>query len=62
MQYRILTPSIPTLPCSPTPPGCGLPPGPSGLLGAAEGLSYLFVGGMVLWSLSQKLSTGRGEP
>ncbi len=41
--------------------GCGLPPGPSGLLGAAEGVSYLVVGGVVLWSLATKLSTGRGE-
>lgn len=41
--------------------GCGLPPGPSGLLGAAEGVSYLVVGGVVLWSLSTKLSSGRGE-
>ncbi|PRW58979.1 T3A5_60 isoform B [Chlorella sorokiniana] len=42
--------------------GCGLPPGPSGLLGAAEGVSYLVVGGVVLWSLASKLSTGRGLP
>lgn len=42
--------------------GCGLPPGPSGLLGAAEGLSYLVVGSVVLWSLASKLSTGRGLP
>ncbi|KAI7844249.1 hypothetical protein COHA_002047 [Chlorella ohadii] len=42
--------------------GCGLPPGPSGLLGAAEGVSYLVVGGVVLWSLATKLSTGRGLP
>lgn len=42
--------------------GCGLPPGPSGLLGAAEGVSYLAVGGLVLWSLGRKISTGRGLP
>lgn len=41
--------------------GCGLPPGPSGLLGAAEGVSYLVVGSIALWSLARKLSTGNGE-
>ena len=42
------------------PAGCGLPPGPGGLLGAAEGVSYLVVGGVVLWSLARKLGTGSG--
>ncbi|PSC75232.1 hypothetical protein C2E20_1164 isoform B [Micractinium conductrix] len=42
--------------------GCGLPPGPGGLLGAAEGVSYLVVGGVVLWSLARKLGTGSGLP
>lgn len=41
--------------------GCGLPPGPSGLLGAAEGISYLVVGGIVVWSLARKLGSGSGE-
>jgi hypothetical protein len=30
-------------PCCVSPAGCGLPPGPYGLLGAAEGISYLTV-------------------
>ncbi|KAL4437989.1 hypothetical protein ABPG77_004210 [Micractinium sp. CCAP 211/92] len=42
--------------------GCGLPPGPSGLLGAAEGVSYLVVGSIALWSLARKLRTGSGLP
>ncbi|KAL4859968.1 hypothetical protein ACK3TF_000201 [Chlorella vulgaris] len=42
--------------------GCGLPPGPSGLLGAAEGISYLVVGGIVVWSLARKLGSGSGLP
>jgi len=42
--------------------GCGLPPGPSGLLGAAEGVSYLTVGGILAWSLASKASTGKGLP
>lgn len=29
--------------CCAFPAGCGLPPGPYGLLGAAEGISYLTV-------------------
>ena len=31
-------------------------------MGAAEGISYLVVGGVVAWSLARKLSTGTGEP
>ncbi|KAK9802949.1 hypothetical protein WJX72_006264 [[Myrmecia] bisecta] len=42
--------------------GCGLPPGPSGLLGAAEGVSYLVLVGLAAWSLATKLSKGKGLP
>lgn len=42
--------------------GCGLPPGPYGLLGAAEGVSYLGVVGLLVWSVSTKLKTGKGLP
>lgn len=40
--------------------GSGLPPGPGGLLGAAEGVSYLVCLGIVGWSLNTKLRTGSG--
>eukprot|EP01041_Mallomonas_annulata_P004150 gene4150-8251_t len=42
--------------------GCGLPPGPFGLEGAAEGISYLVVIGIFLWSLVTKVKSGRGLP
>lgn len=42
--------------------GCGLPPGPFGLLGAAEGISYLAVVGLVAWSAVTKAKTGSGLP
>jgi hypothetical protein len=42
--------------------GCGLPPGPGGSLGAAEGLSYLVLGGIVVWSAATKIRTGKGLP
>lgn len=42
--------------------GCGLPPGPYGLFGAAEGLSYLVVAAIILISLYSKLTTGKGLP
>lgn len=42
--------------------GAGLPPGPGGALGAAEGIGYLVVLGTVAWSLKTKLSTGSGLP
>ena len=42
--------------------GCGLPPGPSGLFGAAEGISYLYVTGLVLYSAGKKVKTGSGLP
>ena len=42
--------------------GCGLPPGPGGLLGAAEGLSYLTVGALAIWTVLSKLRTGRSLP
>ena len=37
--------------------GCGLPAGPLGLVGAAEGLSYLCVVGLVCFSLYAKIRT-----
>ena len=43
-------------PCSRA--GCGLPPGPSGLLGAAEGVSYLVVTAIACWSVYSKVSVG----
>ena len=42
--------------------GGGLPAGPFGLLGAAEGVSYLVVVGFVGAALRSKLSTGAGLP
>jgi hypothetical protein len=42
--------------------GCGLPAGPLGLLGAAEGISYLGVIGLVAYSLYTKFRTGSGLP
>jgi hypothetical protein len=42
--------------------GEGLPPGPGGLYGAAEGIGYLVVLGIVAWSLKVKVSTGSGLP
>lgn len=41
--------------------GCGLPAGPFGLIGAAEGISYLIVVGIFLWSLITKVKTGTGN-
>ncbi|XWS42040.1 hypothetical protein CRYUN_Cryun17cG0134600 [Craigia yunnanensis] len=38
--------------------GCGLPPGPGGMIGA----SYLVVVGIVGWSLYTKAKTGSGLP
>ncbi|DBB01387.1 TPA: hypothetical protein ACH3X1_000055 [Trebouxia sp. C0004] len=42
--------------------GCGLPPGPGGLLGATEGVSYLTVGALAVWSMVSKISTGHSLP
>lgn len=42
--------------------GEGLPPGPGGLYGATEGISYLVVVGVVGWSLYTKVKTGSGLP
>ena len=42
--------------------GCGLPAGPFGLIGAAEGVSYLVVIGFVAASLLNKATTGSGLP
>lgn len=42
--------------------GSGLPPGPYGLVGAAEGLSYLAVLCIVGWSAYTKVKTGSGLP
>jgi len=36
--------------------------GPGGLLGALEGISYLFVVGLVGWSVFTKVKTGSGLP
>ena len=43
-------------------PGCGLPAGPFGLIGTAEGISYLVVIGFVGASLLTKVTTGKGLP
>eukprot|EP00898_Chlorokybus_atmophyticus_P000598 jgi/Chlat1/1539/Chrsp122S01811 len=42
--------------------GEGLPPGPFGILGAAEGIGYLVVVGLVAWSIYTKAQTGTGLP
>lgn len=42
--------------------GCGLPAGPFGLVGAAEGISYLGVVVLVGFSLFTKIRTGSGLP
>jgi hypothetical protein len=42
--------------------GCGLPAGPFGLLGFAEGVSYLTVLGIVGFSAFTKFKSGRGLP
>lgn len=42
--------------------GCGLPAGPFGLFGLAEGLSYLGVTGLVAYSLVTKVKTVRVHP
>jgi hypothetical protein len=39
--------------------GCGLPAGPFGLVGAMEGLSYLTVTGLALYSVVTKIKTVR---
>ena len=42
--------------------GCGLPAGPFGLEGFAEGISYLYVPGLGAYSLYKKVTTGSGLP
>ena len=42
--------------------GCGLPAGPFGLIGLAEGISYLVVVGFVASSLVSKAASGSGLP
>ena len=42
--------------------GCGLPPGPFGVVGAAEGVSYLAVAGCVIAATVKKFKTGSGLP
>lgn len=42
--------------------GCGLPPGPGGLLGAAEGLSYLSVTGLAGWGAVHRIRTNQPLP
>ena len=44
------------------PAGCGLPPGPYGLLGAVEGLSYLGVLGLSGAGLAKRLRGEGGLP
>lgn len=41
---------------------CGLPAGPYGLIGAAEGISYLVVLAIVFLSIQRKVTTGKGLP
>ena len=41
---------------------CGLPPGPFGLLGAAEGVSYLIIVYIFFLALKEKITTGSGLP
>ena len=41
--------------------GCGLPARPFGLVGAAEGISYLTVVSILGWSLATKVKTGSGN-
>ena len=40
--------------------GSGLPPGPGGLYGAAEGIGYLVVVGIVGWSIATKVTSFNG--
>ncbi len=40
----------------PFPPSAGLPEGPGGALGAAEGISYLVILGTIAWSIYTKAS------
>ena len=42
--------------------GEGLPPGPNGIYGALEGVSYLVVLGLITWSATKKVRTGVGLP
>lgn len=42
--------------------GCGLPAGPLGLIGAAEGISYLVIVSLAAYSLFTKIKTGSGLP
>lgn len=42
--------------------GCGLPPGPSGLIGAAEGFSYVTLLGIAGWGIGMRATTSRGLP
>jgi hypothetical protein len=42
--------------------GCGIPAGPFGLFGLVEGISYLIVTGMAVYSVVTKVQTGRGLP
>jgi len=42
--------------------GCGLPAGPYGVIGAAEGISYLGVTALAAFSILTKIKTGSGLP
>lgn len=44
--------------CFATAAGCGLPPGPYGLMGAAEGLSYLTVLGFAGAGVGARVNSG----
>lgn len=67
-QNALLAASIPALPIMAyseyvlLTTGCGLPPGPGGLLGAAEGISYLVVVALAALSVREKVTTGSGLP
>lgn len=39
-----------------------MPPGPGGIYGATEGISYLVIVGVVGWSIYTKVKTGSGLP
>jgi len=42
--------------------GCGLPAGPFGLIGGAEGISYLAIVGIAAFAIFSKIKTGSGLP
>jgi hypothetical protein len=42
--------------------GCGLPPGPAGLIGAVEGFSYVTLLGIAGWGIGMRATTNKGLP